>query len=336
MPPNHFNRYLFVGIALAVVAGLIVYSFVWGAFSPYPTWIETSSGENGPKNSSEIKLRLAGRAGSGEDGRLEIRCERHQLKVLLNIGVIDRIGSGEAGVSVSEFFVDDADGNMTGKSHEWALPERGADLERDEPAGFIRQLARHPWFIASAPGLTRFHVAGLENYLPGLDKACNYNDLADAEDANTIMDAITSGGASYKKFQVYFDYAEPNLTVAGDAVVQAAVDAIRNSRSHNVIVIGHADTLEADPEAWTEEHAACLRVASSHKEARADLACQTASMTARRLAHLRANSVSRSLIKFGIPDLSLTVISAGADDQAVETGPKTREVMNRRVTIIVR
>ena len=335
MRPSHFIRYLFVGVILAVVTCLVIYSFVWGAFSQYPIWIETSSGENGSKNASAIVLRLAGRTGSADEGRLEIRCEKHQLKVFLNIGMVDRIGSGDASVSVSEYFVDNADGNMTGKPHEWALPEHSADLERDQPAGFIRKLAKHPWFITGAPSLTRFHVAGLENYLPGLDKACNYNDLADADDANTIMDAISSGGAG-KRFQVYFDYAEPNQTVAAEAVVQAAVDAIKNERSHDIIIIGHADTLEDDPEAWTEEHAACLRFASSHKEAREDLACRAATMTARRLAHLRADSVSRSLIKFGVSSTSLTVISAGADDQAVETGPKTREVMNRRVTIVVR
>jgi OmpA-OmpF porin, OOP family len=105
-----------------------------------------------------------------------------------------------------------------------------------------------------------------------------------------------------ESFLVFFDWGKPELTRDGEAVLQEAVAAYRQSRPGRVHVAGHTD--RSGP--------AAVNLAASRR---------------------RAEAVRDRLIALGIPAAAITVTAFGESRPIVPTEDGVREAQNRRVEI---
>jgi len=126
--------------------------------------------------------------------------------------------------------------------------------------------------------------------------------------ASALMGAASAQGMKEivpgsKEFMLYFDSGQSSVGNADqNGVLDAAVAYAKSNGMHKVTVIGHTDTAEANPQA---------------------------------LSLTRANAVVAGLKSHGLP-ASVQIKSdtgEGASDLAIQTAPKTPEVLNRRVAV---
>ncbi len=333
-----------IGVAILATAAT-VYTFVWGIYSPYPTWVVSAGQAASSGDRVAFDLSLKGRDDDPKiEPLLEIRCDAHRLGVALYVGDVQRMGdfSGPASVSIAELFSEQWNDVPTWHV-DWMAPEGSSVLARSEPAAFVRQLLAHPWFIAGH-GMTdgnraisaKFHVEGLKNYTAKLDEYCNFNEQADTEEAEAALSRIgLDEPRPPQVFKIYFEFASVVSTSEALDVIKIAAAQIVSTQWEHVTVVGYADTLEGDPAGWQEAAQDCLASGEGRVQTANGPRCPDP-MSARRLSVLRARAVADALVRFGVRREILTAVGAGSEHQAVETGPRTREPLNRRAIIALR
>lgn len=166
----------FLGTVLAVVliiTGIGLYNY-WVESRPYPSW-QVVKRDDISGNYHYYELKLEGRSRQQYTPTLSLICENGVLKVQMFVGLVERIGGGlgSASLPVSEYYVVDPKGSMTGTQQGWVVPEGSVTLERWDQAPFIRQLASAPWFVAITNIESRFHVEGLNGHLAELGQRCD-------------------------------------------------------------------------------------------------------------------------------------------------------------------
>lgn len=112
--------------------------------------------------------------------------------------------------------------------------------------------------------------------------------------------ALTPARARTQSLNVFFDFESAELSGAGAALADALVDEIMPGG--RVLLIGHADTAEAEPE---------------------------------RISYARGNSVLKHFLrKQALIRVRFDVVTEGTAVPLVRTGPNIKEPRNRRVEIV--
>jgi outer membrane protein OmpA-like peptidoglycan-associated protein len=129
--------------------------------------------------------------------------------------------------------------------------------------------------------------------------------LRDQEIANTFGPALVALPSPPVRFTLYFLVGSVELTPQSTRLIPQIIAAIRDRRSMDTSVVGHADTV--GPKAYNDT-----------------------------LSRRRAEAVGTLLEAGGVAPGILEIASFGKDTPVVPTGDNVAESLNRRVEVTVR
>lgn len=129
--------------------------------------------------------------------------------------------------------------------------------------------------------------------------------VTDADIQRDFGDALKAQPALPQKYTLYFDKGTTRLSRESQAQWQKVLADIKERKTVDITVAGHADTVSSD------------RINDA-------------------LSRRRAETVARMLRDAGVNSTAITVESFGARDLQVPTPPQTSELRNRRAVVTVR
>lgn len=157
-----------------------------------------------------------------------------------------------------------------------------------------------------APDTAATAQVGYDCWLEQLEEGWQTEDIAACrKQFLTALESMESGTpavAEQDRYQVFFDFAAYQIDPIAHQIVAEAAKAIAQSKSTNIVVIGHADRSGA-----TDVNMA--------------------------LSSRRAEMVRRALIEVGVPADRVHAVAQGEGDPLVPTADGVREPQNRRVVI---
>ena len=156
-----------------------------------------------------------------------------------------------------------------------------------------------------APDTAATAQVGYDCWLEQLEEGWQADDIAACrKQFMTALETLEQGGPVGEKdrYQIFFDFGAYQIDPIAHQIIAEAAKAIAQSKSTNIVVIGHTDRAGAPD---------------------ANMA----------LSSRRAEMVKRALIEVGVPADRVHTVAQGEGDLLVDTADGVREPQNRRVVV---
>lgn len=157
-----------------------------------------------------------------------------------------------------------------------------------------------------APDMAATAQTGYDCWLEELSEGWETNEIeACHKQFMTSLETLEGGtpmANEQDRYQVFFDFAAYQIDPIARQIIAEAAKAIAQSKSTNIVVIGHTDRAGS-----TDFNMA--------------------------LSSRRAEMVKRALVEFGIPADRIHAVAQGESDLLVPTADGVREPQNRRVVV---